>query len=117
MFRFGPHTSIREEPKKTARRLEVAPVFGYDGSAAKAALPGEMDFVGYFSVELQEQVNTLMLPILALVGLAFAVLVDSYVEKRIKRIMLSIAAIVLSLIVEGTLVSEQAIVPLSVMPE
>ena len=60
-----------------------------------------MDFVGYFSVELQEQVNTLMLPILALVGLAFAVLVDSYVEKRIKRIMLSIAAIVLSLIVEN----------------
>ena len=32
--------------------------------------------------QIQEQLNTLMLPILALVGLAFAVSIDPYVKNK-----------------------------------
>ena len=33
---------------------------------------GRREPVGYLSIELQEQLNTLMLPLLVLIGLAFA---------------------------------------------
>lgn len=54
--------------------------------------------VGYLSLELQEQLNTLMLPFLVLIGLAFAVAVDPYVKKPVKRVMLMIDAIVTTII-------------------
>ena len=54
--------------------------------------------LGYLSYELQEQLNTLMLPILVLIGLAFAMGVDPYVKKPIKRVMLMIDAVELTLI-------------------
>ena len=50
------------------------------------------------SLELQEQLNTLMLPFLVLIGLAFAVAVDPYVKKPVKQVMLLIDAIELSII-------------------
>ena len=53
------------------------------------------------SYELQEQLNTLMLPVLALVGLAFAMGVDSYVSRPVKRIMLTITVAVLTLIIDN----------------
>ena len=58
-----------------------------------------MDF---FSIENQEKLNSLLLPILALIGMAFAVCVDPYVRKSKKRIMLTIDVIVLTLIAENT---------------
>ena len=57
--------------------------------------------MGFFSIELQEQFSSLMLPILALVGLAFAVMVDPYVKRPTKRIILLIDVMVLTLIVEN----------------
>ena len=54
------------------------------------------------TVGLQEQLNTLLLPVLALIGMVFAVVVDPYVKKPTKRIMLMIDAIVLTLIAENT---------------
>ena len=54
--------------------------------------------MGYLSLELQEQLNTLMLPFLVLIGLAFAVAVDPYVKKPVKRVMLLIDVIELSII-------------------
>ena len=49
--------------------------------------------MGYLSLELQEQLNTLILPVLVLIGLAFTVAVDPYVKKPVKRVMLLIDAI------------------------
>ena len=57
--------------------------------------------MGYLSIGLQEQLNTLTLPILALVGLAFAVGVDPYVRSQTKRVMLLIDAIVLTVILDN----------------
>ena len=57
--------------------------------------------MGYFTFELQEKVNTLMLPLMALIGLAFAVGVDSYVSRPVKRIMLMITVAVLTLIIDN----------------
>lgn len=54
--------------------------------------------MGAISPELQEQLNTLILPVLILTGLAFAVCADSYVKKSFRRIMLAIVTIVLTLI-------------------
>ena len=54
--------------------------------------------MGLISVELQEQLNTLMLPILALIGLAFAVGMDSYIKKPVKHVLLAIVPTVLSVI-------------------
>ena len=54
--------------------------------------------MGSISPELQEQLNTLILPVLLLTGLAFAVCADSYVKKSFRRIMLAIVIIVLMLI-------------------
>ena len=54
--------------------------------------------MGYFTFELQEKVNTLMLPVMALIGLALAVCADPYVRKPVKRIMLTIDVMVLSII-------------------
>lgn len=50
----------------------------------------------YFSLEFQEKASTLMLPLMALIGLIFAVCVDPYVKKPVKRVMLTIDALVLS---------------------
>ena len=50
------------------------------------------------SLALQEQLNTLLLPVLALGALAFVVGVDSYVTLPVRRVMLPIIAIVLALI-------------------
>ena len=55
--------------------------------------------MGYFSIELQEQVNTLMLPFLALIGLAFAVTVDPYIKKQTRRILLAVDVIELTVLV------------------
>ena len=55
--------------------------------------------MGYFSIELQEQVNTLMLPFLALIGLAFAVTVDPYIKKQTRRILLAVYVIELTVLV------------------
>ena len=57
-----------------------------------------MKLLGYLSLELQEQLNTLMLPVLVLIGLAFAVAVDPYVRKPVKRIMLMIDAAVMMIL-------------------
>ena len=54
--------------------------------------------MGYISLELQEQLNTLMLPFLVLIGLAFAVAVDQYVKKPVKRVMLLSDAIEVTII-------------------
>ena len=54
--------------------------------------------LGYISVETQEQLNTLALPILALIGLVFAVSIDPYIKKPIKRVILTIDGIVMSII-------------------
>ena len=54
--------------------------------------------MGYIPIELQEQANTLMLPILALIGLAFAVRIDPYIKKPAKRVMLMIDTLVLTVI-------------------
>ena len=54
--------------------------------------------MGYLSLELQEQLNTLMLPFLVLIGLAFAVAVDQYVKKPVKRVMLLSDAIEVTII-------------------
>lgn len=59
--------------------------------------------MGYFSTELQEQLNTLMLPILALIGLSFAVGIDPYVKKPIKRVLMIIDAAVLTIILANCL--------------
>ena len=77
--------------------------FWYDGNAAERQDPaGRNASVGYLSLELslelQEQLNTLMLPFLVLIGLAFAVAVDPYVKKPVKQVMLLIDAIELSII-------------------
>ena len=53
--------------------------------------------------QIQEQLNTLMLPILALVGLAFAVSIDPYVKKQTRRIMILIDAAVMTLILANCL--------------
>ena len=53
--------------------------------------------------QIQEQLNTLMLPFLALVGLAFAVSIDPYVKKQTRRIMLLIDAAVMTLILANCL--------------
>ena len=54
--------------------------------------------MGYLSLELQEQLNTLMLPVLVLIGLAVAVAVDPYVRKPVKHIMLMIDAAVMMIL-------------------
>ena len=54
--------------------------------------------MGSVSYELQEQLNTLALPVLILVGMAFAVCADSYIKKSFRRIMLAIVFIILTLI-------------------
>lgn len=54
-------------------------------------------------LQLQEQLNTLILPVLALIGQAFAVSVDRYVNKQTRRIMLTIDAVLLSLIAANLL--------------
>ena len=54
--------------------------------------------MGYLSLELQEQLNTLMLPVLVLIGLAFAVTVDPYVKKPVKRVMLMIDTAVMMIL-------------------
>ena len=59
--------------------------------------------MGYLSLELQEQLNTLMLPFLVLIGLAFAVAVDPYVKKPIKRVMLLIDAIEVTIILAAVI--------------
>ena len=59
--------------------------------------------MGYLSLEFQEQLNTLMLPCLALITLAFAVCVDPYVSKPTRRTMLVIDAIVLALIADNSI--------------
>ena len=59
---------------------------------------GDETNLGYFPIALQEQVNTLMLPILALIGVAFAVGIDPYVKKPTKQVMLAIDGLVLTLI-------------------
>ena len=53
--------------------------------------------------QIQEQLNTLMLPFLALVGLAFSVSIDPYVKKQTRRIMLLIDAAVMTLILANCL--------------
>ena len=58
-----------------------------------------MKLLGYLSLELQEQLNTLMLPVLVLIGLAFAVTVDPYVKKPVKRVMLMIDAAVMMILI------------------
>ena len=75
--------------------------------------------VGYISLELQEQLNTLMLPFLVLIGLAFAVAVDPYVKKPVKRVMLLIDAIELSIILACCLSNglDAAWVPAYVTPQ
>ena len=55
--------------------------------------------MGYFTFELQEKLNTLMLPIMALIGLAFAVSIDPYLKKSLKRILFVIDTLVLSIII------------------
>ena len=57
--------------------------------------------MGYLSLELQEQLNTLMLPLLVLVGLAIAAGVDPYVKKPVKRVMLLIDVIEMTVIFAG----------------
>ena len=54
--------------------------------------------MGDISLVFQEQLNTLLLPLLALAGLGFLVSVDPYVGKPAKRTMLAINAVVLALI-------------------
>ena len=54
--------------------------------------------MGYLSLELQEQLNTLMLPFLVLFGLAFAAGMDPYVKKPVKWVMLLIDAIEVTII-------------------
>ena len=56
--------------------------------------------MGYFSHELQLQVGMLMLPVLALFGLCFAVGVDPYIRASVKRVMLFIAVILLTIIAD-----------------
>ena len=75
--------------------------------------------MGYLSLELQEQLNTLMLPFLVLIGLAFAVAVDPYVKKPVKRVMLLIDAIELSIILACCLSNglDAAWVPAYVTPQ
>ena len=53
------------------------------------------------SYELQEQLNTLILPVLALIGLAFTAGVDPYVSRPAKRVMLTISTAVLTLIIDN----------------
>ena len=54
--------------------------------------------MGYLSLELQEQLNTLMLPFLVLIGLAIATAADPYVKKPVKQVMLLIDVIEMSII-------------------
>ena len=54
--------------------------------------------MGYLSLELQEQLNTLMLPFLVLIGLAIATAADPYVKKTVKQVMLLIDVIEMSII-------------------
>ena len=63
--------------------------------------------MGYFTFELQEKVNTLMLPLMALIGLAFAVSIDPYLKKPLKRVLLVIDALVLSIIISGCISNAQ----------
>ena len=75
--------------------------------------------MGYLSLELQEQLNTLMLPFLVLIGLAFAVAVDPYVKKPVKRVMLLIDAIETTIILACCVSNglEAAWVPAYVTPQ
>ena len=61
---------------------------------------GRNDSMPSISLELQEQLNTLLLPVLILAVLAFAVCADAYVKKSFRRIMLTIAVIILTLIAD-----------------
>ena len=54
--------------------------------------------MGHLSLELQEQLNTLMLPFLVLIGLAIATAADPYVKKPVKQVMLLIDVIEMSII-------------------
>jgi len=94
--------------------------FWYDVTAAERQDPaGRNASVGYLSLELQEQLNTLMLPFLVLIGLAFAVAVDPYVKKPVKQVMLLIDAIELSIILACCLSNglDAAWVPAYVTPQ
>ena len=75
--------------------------------------------MGDLSLELQEQLNTLMLPFLVLIGLAFAVAVDQYVKKPVKRVMLLIDAIEVTIILACCLSNglDAAWVPAYVTPQ
>ena len=53
------------------------------------------------SLGLQEQLNTLLLPVLLMIGLGFSVCVDTYIKKPVRRAMLAIVAIILTLIVSN----------------
>ena len=57
--------------------------------------------MSYFSLEQQEQLSTLMLPILGLIGLFFALGIDSYIQKPLKRVLLVINVIVLTVILDN----------------
>lgn len=88
-----------KKPKKDISLIETDFGFWYDETAAERQDPARRSAsVGYLSLELQEQLNTLMLPFLVLIGLAFAVAVDPYVKKPVKQVMLLIDAIELSII-------------------
>ena len=52
---------------------------------------------------LQEQLNTLLLPVLALIGLAIVAGADPYLKKPVRRIVLLIAAAVMTLILGNCL--------------
>ena len=55
--------------------------------------------MGLISAELQEQLNTLLLPALALIGLVFAAAVDPYMKKPVKHVLVAIILLVLSIVV------------------
>ena len=54
-----------------------------------------------FPLETQTLLNTLMLPVLGLIGLLFAVNIDPYIKKPVRHILILIDLIVLSLILSN----------------
>ena len=63
--------------------------------------------MGYISSELQGQLNALMLPLMALIGLAFTVSIDPYLKKPLKRVLLVIDALVFSIIISACISNAQ----------
>ncbi len=69
-------------------------------------MPERNGVMAEISIELQEQLNTLILPVLILAGLAFVVCVDSYVKRSFRYEMLAITAIILTLIIDNVIANK-----------